>query len=202
MAAEATQTLAQFARALRYEDLPQRVRDHCKNLLLDALACAVAGRLGEETGQVAAFASALAQSSEASVIGGEPLSLAGATLLNAYLVTAVDHVRRASRDHDACHARSGAAGARHRRARWRSTAAHCSLRIAAGCEVTTRVGLGTRLSEIPRPRLAWPRHFRSVRRGCGGRLAARVSMPTPWRGHLVWPAARPPAPSPPGARRR
>ena len=61
MAAEATQALAQFAAALRYDDIPPRVRDHCKTLLLDALACAVAGRLGEETGQIAALASALAQ---------------------------------------------------------------------------------------------------------------------------------------------
>src|SRR6202040_1190855 len=89
MAAEATQALAQFAAALRYEDIPPRVREHCKTLLLDALACAVAGRLGEETGQIAALASGLAQGSESSVIGGDPLSLAGATLLNAYLVTAV-----------------------------------------------------------------------------------------------------------------
>src|ERR1700694_5293441 len=89
MAAEATQALAQFAASLRYEDIPPRVADHCKTLLLDTLACAVAGRLGEETAQVAALASALAQSGEASVIGGEHLSLAGATLLNAYLVTAV-----------------------------------------------------------------------------------------------------------------
>src|SRR5580692_10281282 len=88
MAVEPTQALAHFVSALRYEDIPQRVRDHCKNLLLDALACAVSGRLGEETGQVAAFASALAQSRESSVIGSEPLSLAGATLLNAYLITA------------------------------------------------------------------------------------------------------------------
>ena len=36
-----------------------------------------------------ALASGLAQSNEASVIGGEHLSLAGATLLNAYLITAV-----------------------------------------------------------------------------------------------------------------
>jgi len=28
-AAEATQALAQFAAMLRYEDVPQRVRDHC-----------------------------------------------------------------------------------------------------------------------------------------------------------------------------
>ena len=41
------------------------MREHCKNLLLDTLACAVAGHQGEETGQVAALASALAQSREA-----------------------------------------------------------------------------------------------------------------------------------------
>jgi 2-methylcitrate dehydratase PrpD len=89
MPAEATQQLAQFAATLRYDDLPDKVREHCKNLLLDALACAVPGHQGEETHQIAALAAALAQSSEASVIGGEHLSLAGATLLNGYLITAV-----------------------------------------------------------------------------------------------------------------
>jgi 2-methylcitrate dehydratase PrpD len=69
MATEVTQTLAKFAATLRYDDLPDRAREHCKNLLLDALACAVAGRLGEETSQVAAFAAALAQGREASVVG-------------------------------------------------------------------------------------------------------------------------------------
>ena len=86
---EATQTLAQFAAGLRYEDLPPKVREHCKHLLLDALACALAGDKGEETPQMTAVAAAIAQSNEASVIGGEKLSLAGATLLNGYLITAV-----------------------------------------------------------------------------------------------------------------
>src|SRR5262249_37370953 len=40
-------------------------------------------------GQIAALAAALAQSRESSVIGGDRLSLAGATLLNGFLVTAV-----------------------------------------------------------------------------------------------------------------
>ena len=57
--------------------------------MLDTLACAVAGHQGEETEQVSALAGALAQSNETSVIGGDRLSLAGATLLNGYLVTAV-----------------------------------------------------------------------------------------------------------------
>jgi len=86
---EPTQALAGFAAGLRYDDLPDKVRDHCKLMLLDALACALAGHQGEETHQVAALASALAQSQEASVIGGDRLSLAGATLLNGYLITAV-----------------------------------------------------------------------------------------------------------------
>jgi 2-methylcitrate dehydratase PrpD len=142
MAAEATQALAQFAAALRYEDIPPHVREHCKTLLLDALACAVAGRLGEETGQIAALASGLAQGSESSVIGGDHLSLAGATLLNAYLVTAVTmcDVHRETMTHVtpevmppalAIAERDGLSG------RALLTA------IAAGCEVTTRVGIGT-----------------------------------------------------------
>src|SRR5262249_5290188 len=89
MVAETTQALAQFAAGLTYEDIPPRVRDATKNLLLDTLACAVAGHEGEETGQIAGLAGALAQSQESSVIGGERASLAGATLINGYLVTAV-----------------------------------------------------------------------------------------------------------------
>ena len=82
MPGETTQVLAEFAASLRYEDLPQAVREHCKNVLLDTLACALAGHQGEEINQVTALAAALAQSEEASVIGGDRLSLAGATLLN------------------------------------------------------------------------------------------------------------------------
>ena len=89
MATETTQTLANFAAALKYEDLPERVRDACKGFLLDALACAMAGDRGYETGQIAALAGALAQSRESSVIGGDRLSLAGATMLNGFLITAV-----------------------------------------------------------------------------------------------------------------
>ena len=88
MAVEATQALAQFAAALRYEDIPPGAR-----ALQDAVArCAGLRRrrpAGEETEQIAALASGLAQGIKSSVIGGDQLSLAGATLLNAYLVTAV-----------------------------------------------------------------------------------------------------------------
>src|SRR5262249_44618608 len=70
MSGDVTEVLAGFAASLQYDDLPAEVRDHCKNLLLDTLACAVAGHRGEETQQLAALASGLAQSTESSVIGG------------------------------------------------------------------------------------------------------------------------------------
>ena len=141
MAQEVTQVLARFAATLSYDDLPDRVREHCKTLILDALACAVAGHRGEETSQLAALAASLAQSTESSVIGGDRLSLAGATLLNGYLVTAVTmcDVHRATMTHVtpeivppalAIAERDGASG----RA--------LLVAVAAGCEVTTRIGLG------------------------------------------------------------
>src|SRR5215831_16633036 len=77
MSEEATAVLADFAASLTYEAIPERVRGYCKDLLLDALACAVAGHAGEETHQLAALSSALAQSRESTVIGGDRLSLAG-----------------------------------------------------------------------------------------------------------------------------
>jgi 2-methylcitrate dehydratase PrpD len=101
MSMEVTQSLAAFAAGLNYDDLPGKVREHCKLMLLDALACALAGHAGEETHQVEALAKALAQSQEASVIGGDRLSLAGATLFNGYLITAVTmcDVHRATLTH-------------------------------------------------------------------------------------------------------
>ena len=64
MSGNVTEVLAGFAASLQYDDLPAEVRDHCKNLLLDTLACAVAGHRGEETQQLAALAAGLAQSDE------------------------------------------------------------------------------------------------------------------------------------------
>ena len=141
MSKEATQALAEFAASLRSENLPGDVAQHCKHLLLDALACALAGHQGEETPQVLALASALAQSKESSVIGGAPLSLAGATLFNGYLVTAVTmcDVHRSTMTHVTPEVIPPALAIAERDG--------CSGRellaaIAAGCEVTTRIGIG------------------------------------------------------------
>src|SRR6478609_1759721 len=141
MPEEATQVLAQFAAALTYEQLPNRVKEHCKNLLLDALACALAGHQGEETHQVAALASSLAQSSETSVIGGDHLSLAGATLFNGYLITAVTmcDAHRSTMTHVTPEVVPPALAIAERDD---LSGRDLLLAIAAGCEVTTRIGIG------------------------------------------------------------
>src|SRR5450759_3393490 len=99
MADDATEVLARFAATLNYHAIPERVRENCKNVLLDTLACAVAGHQGEETHQIVALASGLAQSNESSIIGGDPLSLAGATMLNGYPVS-YTHLRAHETRHD------------------------------------------------------------------------------------------------------
>src|ERR671931_2829822 len=141
MSANVTEVLAGFAASLQYDDIPERVRDHCKNLLLDTLACAVAGHRGEETQQIAALASGLAQSNESSVIGGEALSLAGATLLNGYLITAVTmcDVHRPTLTHVTPEVMPPALAIAERDG---LSGRELLVAIAAGCEVTTRIGLG------------------------------------------------------------
>ena len=138
---EPTRILAEFAAALSYDDLPQRSREHCKKLILDALACALAGYQGEETDQIRALASALAQGTESSVIGGAPLSLIGATLFNGYLITAVTmcDVHRATMTHVTPEIVPPALAICERDD---LPGRDLLVAVAAGCEVTTRIGLG------------------------------------------------------------
>src|SRR5689334_10149136 len=141
MTSNPTLDLARFAATLSYDQIPGHVREYAKDVLLDTLACAVAGHQGEETAQVAALAAGLAQSTESSVIGGERSSLAGATMLNGFLVTAVTmcDVHRPTLTHItpevvppalAIAERDGASGK------------DLLVALAAGCEVMTRIGLG------------------------------------------------------------
>ncbi len=81
--------LAAFIAGLQYEHIPDAIRERVKDILLDAIASAIAGTHGDEVKQIRGLATALGASHEASVFGGDKLSLAGATLLNGYLVTAV-----------------------------------------------------------------------------------------------------------------
>src|SRR3954466_983822 len=142
MAAETTAALAQFASALKYEDIPQRTRDYAKNILLDTLACAVAGHQGEETHQLAALASGIAQSTESSVIGGDRLSLAGATMLNGYLITAVTmcDIHRSTLTHVTPEVVPPALAIAERD---NLSGRDLLVALAAGFEVTTRIGVGS-----------------------------------------------------------
>ena len=141
MSRETTEELAEFAASLSLDAVPDGVRGSAKALLLDALACAFAGHRGEESGQIRGLAAALGPSAESTVIGGRPMSLAGATLMNGYLITAVTmcDVHRATLTHVtpeivppalAIAARDDASGA------------DLLAALVAGLEVTTRVGIG------------------------------------------------------------
>src|SRR5215475_5576753 len=141
MPEEATAVLAAFASSLTYEAIPERVREYCKDLLLDALACATAGHAGEETHQVAALSSALARSRESTVIAGDRLSLAGATLLNSYLITAVTmcDAHRPTMTHITPAVVPPALAIAERDA---LPGSDLLVALAAGFEVATRIGVG------------------------------------------------------------
>ena len=143
MSATPTAELARFVAELTYEDLPPRVRERVKDILLDTIASAIAGRHGEETKQIRALASAMGSSKEATVIGGEPLSLAGAALLNGYLITAVTvcDVHRPTLCHTTPVVVPGALAIAERDG---ANGRALLTAIAAGLETTVRVGLGTK----------------------------------------------------------
>jgi len=142
MSATPTAELAGFIANLKYEDLPAAIRERVKDYILDAFASALAGQQGDEVKQIQALAAALGGSEEASIIGGGKLSLAGATMLNGYLVTAVTvcDVHRPTLYHTtpevvppalAIAERDGASGKTF------------LLAVAAGLETSVRVALGT-----------------------------------------------------------
>jgi 2-methylcitrate dehydratase PrpD len=146
-----------------------------------------------------ALAEALAQSKESSVIAGGQLSLAGATLLNGYLITAVTmcDAHRPTMAHVTPEVVPPALAIAER-----DNLSGCDLLVAlaAGCEVLTRIGIALDYAAF-RPR-GW--HAPGVL-GPSARpppsAACVTSNPKPWRGHLVSPAAAA-APMPPGAHRQ
>ena len=142
MSSTPTARLAEFIAGLKYDDIPVPIRERVKDLILDALASAIAGQQGDEVRQIEALAAALGGSDEATVIGAGKRSLAGATLLNGYLVTAVTvcDVHRPTLYHTtpevippalAIAERDGASGKA------------LLLAVAAGLETSVRIALGT-----------------------------------------------------------
>lgn len=138
----ATDALASFASSLGYDDIPLVVRDRVRDILLDTIASALAGNVGDEVAQIDTLARIVGgPDDKATVIGGKPSSYAGAALLNGYLITAatVCDVHRPTLFHVtpevvppamAAAERAGASG------RQFITA------IVAGLEVATRIGAG------------------------------------------------------------
>jgi 2-methylcitrate dehydratase PrpD len=142
MSAAPTKELAGFIAGLSIGDIPPQTREHVKDYILDALASALAGQQGDEVKQIYALASALGSSQEASVIGGARLSLAGATMLNAYLVTAVTvcDVHRPTLYHTTPEVVPPALAIAERDA---LSGADLLLAVAAGLETSVRIALAT-----------------------------------------------------------
>jgi 2-methylcitrate dehydratase PrpD len=84
-----TKDLAAFFAEFCYESLPAAVRERVIDIILDTVASAIAGRRGDETAQIEALASAIGGPRSATVMAGPSSSLAGATLVNGYQITAV-----------------------------------------------------------------------------------------------------------------
>ena len=138
---DTTRELAGFVSGLEPDDLSPSVVETARMLFADALACALAGYRGEETGQLESLATALGRSGDSTVIGDGRQSLAAATLMNGYLITAVTmcDVHRPTLTHVTPEVVPAALAVAEQDG--------CSGRalltaIAAGCEVTTRVGVG------------------------------------------------------------
>ncbi len=134
--------LAEFVAGLDITAIPERTRRRVKNLLLDALASALAGWHGDETAQVLGLARKLGGAGSSPVFGGEPLSPAGAALVNGYLITAttVCDVYRPALCHVTPEVVPPALAITAMR---NPSGPDLLVALAAGLEVTTRVGLGT-----------------------------------------------------------
>jgi 2-methylcitrate dehydratase PrpD len=133
--------LAEFAAGLGIEAIPPRTRERVKDLLLDALASALAGVEDAAATTILATASGLMGPGSATVIGGSPMSMAGAALVNGHLISSVSlcdvHYR------SWCHLTPevvppalAIAGQRE------SSGEQLLVAIAAGCELTARIGVG------------------------------------------------------------
>src|SRR5262245_4418561 len=86
-----SRALAEFAAALRYEDIPPRVRDLAKLLILDALGCGLAATGYDFAKATLAGAHALGGDGPCAVIGSTTrLPLRDAALVNGVLLHGLD----------------------------------------------------------------------------------------------------------------
>ena len=82
--------LSEFVSELDLGDVSRSAVIHAKTLIIDAVGCALAGDLSEETPMIRRAAATTFGPGNTTVIGSrERLSPAGATLINSYLITAM-----------------------------------------------------------------------------------------------------------------
>lgn len=143
MSEHPTQDLAAFLSQLRYDSLPVSVRERVTDIILDTVASAIAGRHGDETAQVEALALALGGPRTSTVIAAAPNSLAGATLVNGYQVTAVTvcDIHRPTLCHVTPEVLPPALAVAEQRG---SSGRDLLVAVAAGLEAVVRVGAGMR----------------------------------------------------------
>jgi 2-methylcitrate dehydratase PrpD len=140
--ASATETLATWVADLEPTDLPPAIQERVKDILLDTFASALAGNDGDEIVQIDTVGRALGGSGdEATVIGRAPTTPIGAALINGYLITAatVCDVHRPT----LCHVTPEVVPPALITAELQGADGPALIAaVAAGLEVTTRVGLG------------------------------------------------------------
>ena len=162
-----TEQLAEWVAELRWETIPSVVRGRVSDLLVDAIGDGLVGHIMEETGQVARFIDRVGGAGQTTVLGGETTSQFGAAFMNGYLITAatVCDVYRPTHCHvgpeviPAALAAAELVGA---------TGAELLAAVAAGLEVTTRVGQA--LGPVELLRRGW--HAPGVTGGFGAAAAA------------------------------
>jgi len=140
MPANPTEAIAAYVAGLTYDALGGTVQQRVKEITLDTLASAIAGRHGDETAQIEGVAEAIFGSGTATVLGGTSrLSPAGATLVNGYQVTAVTvcDIFRPALCHVTPQVIPPAMAVTQQRG---ATGREFLTAVAAGLEVTARVG--------------------------------------------------------------
>jgi aconitate decarboxylase len=140
-----TAPLSEFIANLSESDIPERVRQRVRLIAIDAIANALAGWQANETQSILGLARVLGGEGHSTVIGGSGLSLIGATLLNAYLITAVSacDVYRPALCHVTPEVIPPALAIAEQ---VNSTGRQFLLAVAIGLEITARLGLGIHYS--------------------------------------------------------
>jgi len=136
-----TEALARFTTDLSLEQIPAHVRERVKDIVLDALASALAGGDASESPRIVSMARSFGQGEDASIVGGLRTTPLGATFANGYLITAVTvcDIHRPSGCHICPEVVAPALAIAESRS---ASGPELLTAVAAGIEVTARIGVG------------------------------------------------------------